>query len=395
MKSKLNICIISQEFPPYNNWGGIASYYDDFSNMCAQLGHRVTVISRQIAGVPVFVLLDNGVGVWRVGWASIRKYFIGRTIDKIFHAKAVYKKVRELDAYRPFDVIEATEVGLDCLSLLKDDAFAKRIVVQCHGSNRIGSISEGIFSLAHKMDFALSYRIEKDSLERVSRIIVPSEATRLDLLNNEIKPEKMKVIYEGIDTDRFVPGSTFKLSYPLRVGFIGRFEKIKGIDFIWKVIEKISPEDGIRFDLKGEIHWSLRKETKRNLDRFASLVAYHPRGKREEVKNLYQKVQILLQPSRFENFGLVYAEGMASGLVVFAGRNGSGPEIVKDKKTGFLIDPDQEGEVDRVVSILKEFAANPSALTNLGHRARKDAVERFSLSNHVEKKIRYYKEIAK
>ncbi len=394
MKNKLNICIISQEFPPYNNWGGIASYYDDFSNICAQLGHKITVISRTTAGVPVFELLDNGVGVWRIGSANLRKYFVGRTIDKIFHARAVYRKVRELDSLRPFDVIEATEVGLDCITLQRDDTFAKRIVIQCHGSNRIGSVSEGMFALVHQMDFALSYRCEKSSLKRVSRIIVPSEATRLDLLNSGIEPEKMEVIYEGIDTNRFVPRSTLQPTYPLRVGFVGRFEKIKGIDFIWRVMEKLSPEDGIRFHLKGEIHWSMRRECERNLERFSGLVTYHPQGKREEVKDLYQSVNILLQPSRFENFGLVYAEGMASGLVVFAGRNGSGSEIVKDKITGFLIDPDQESEVDRVVLMLKKFAANPSTLTRLGHRAREDAIERFSLINCVKKKIEYFKEMA-
>ena len=39
--------------------------------------------------------------------------------------------------------------------------------------------------------------------------------------------------------------------------------------------------------------------------------------------------------SKFENFGLAYAEAIATGLLVLAGVGGSAPEVVQDGITGF------------------------------------------------------------
>ena len=393
MEKSLNICIISQEFPPYTNWGGIAIYNSELTNIYTQLGHETTVISRASAGAPKFEQLANDVKVWRIGTSIRRKYFLGRTIDRILHAKDVYKKVKELDNIKPFDVIETTEAGLEGEILLRDSFFRGRMVIQCNGSNALGVVPGGILSLMHRLDWTWSFRREQASLRRVPRIIVTSEATRKFLLKQGIANGKIKLIYQGIDTNRFRPRSKPLPISPLEVGFVGRLEKRKGIDFIWKVMERIGPDAEIRFHFKGTIHPSIKKETEEKLSRFSKFAIYHPPGAHDEMQEFYQSLHVLLQPSRFENFGLVYVEGMACGLVVFAGTQGGGSEIVKDNITGFLIDPD--GEVDFVVSKLKEIVANHIAFEVMGRKAREDIIKRFSLEACANKKTAYYRELCK
>lgn len=389
MEKSLNICIISQEFPPYTNWGGIAIYNSELTNIYSQLGHEITVISRASEGAPEFEKLANGVNVWRIGTTIRRKYFIGRTIDRLLHAKDVYKKVKELDHIKAFDVIETTEAGLEGEILLRDSVFRGRMVIQCNGSNALGVVPGGILSIMHRLDWTWSFRREQASLRRVPRIIVTSEATRKFLLKQMIANCKIKLIYQGIDTNRFRPRSKPLPISPLKVGFVGRLEKRKGIDFIWKVMERIGPDADIRFHFKGAIHPSIKKETEGKLNRFSKFTIYHPPGAHDEMQKFYQSLHVLLQPSRFENFGLVYAEGMACGLVVFAGRKGGGSEIVEDKVTGFLIDPDEE--VDFVVSKLEEIAANHIAFEVMGCKAREDIIKRFSLQACANQKIAYYR----
>jgi glycosyltransferase involved in cell wall biosynthesis len=390
--SALNICIISQEFPPYTNWGGIAVYNSELADAYSALGHRVTVVSRMEKGAPEFEKLASGVEVWRIGHALKRKYFVGRTIDRILHARDVFKKIRALDSLTRFDIIETTEAGLEGEKLLRDESFSKRMVIQCNGSNALGVVPKGLFSGLHRLDWKWSFRREQKTLNVVRRIIVTTEATRQFLLKQGVDSGKIQTIYQGIDVKRFAPSLKMPAYSTLEVGFAGRLEDRKGIDFIWKVIEKIGPDAGIRFHFKGVIHPSTKKDVEEKLKQFSSFVVYHKAGMPHEMQNYYQSLHVLLQPSRFENFGLVYAEGMSCGLIVFAGIQGGGSEIVKNGMTGFLVDPD--GEADFVVAKLKEIAVNPSAFEEMRRHAREDVINRFSLQSCARQKITYYHEYA-
>ena len=49
---------------------------------------------------------------------------------------------------------------------------------------------------------------------------------------------------------------------------------------------------------------------------------------------------MLVVPSSYEGFGIVYLEAMAFGLAVIAGAAGATDEIVLHESTGFLVPPD-------------------------------------------------------
>jgi glycosyltransferase involved in cell wall biosynthesis len=58
-----------------------------------------------------------------------------------------------------------------------------------------------------------------------------------------------------------------------------------------------------------------------------------------QLTKYYQKAAALLVPIRWEEpFGLTMAEAMACGTPVIAFRRGSVPEVVKDGKTGFIVE---------------------------------------------------------
>ena len=53
----------------------------------------------------------------------------------------------------------------------------------------------------------------------------------------------------------------------------------------------------------------------------------------------YAKCQLLVVPSSYEGFGIVYLEAMSFGLPVIANTAGATDEIVRHESTGFLVQP--------------------------------------------------------
>lgn len=68
-------------------------------------------------------------------------------------------------------------------------------------------------------------------------------------------------------------------------------------------------------------------------------IIFHQEITPELKSELYRKAKCFLFPIRWqEPFGMVMCEAMASGTPVVAFREGSVPEVMKDKETGYIVD---------------------------------------------------------
>lgn len=383
----LRICLLTQEFPPYTSWGGIAVHYAGLAAGFAALGHHVTVISRASAGAPARED-RGGVAVLRAGVPIGRKRVTGRTLDRILHARAIWRAVAPLDRAGPFDIFETGEAGLEGEQLARRPDFRRRLVIQCHGTNASGEAPPGLLAPLHRADWSWSASRERAVLRRVPAIIVSSEATRAVLEEQGVPTSRTIFIPQGIDLDRFSPEGRRPRSGPVRVGFVGRLERRKGIDFIWKVIERLAASGRFEFHLKGALHPATRRESEARLARYAAVVRHHPPGGHDQMPEFYRGIDVLLQPSRFESFGLAYAEAMACGVLVLAGQGGAGREVVRDGITGFLLDPD--GPIDAAVNVLGRLADAGAPFEGMRAAARRDVAHRFALAACVDRKIALY-----
>jgi glycosyltransferase involved in cell wall biosynthesis len=317
---------------------------------------------------------------------------MGRTLDRVLHARAVAAKVRELEVESPFHVLEAPEAGLDGEVLATDLDFVERLIISCHGSNVRGQTVGGVFAPVHRLDWWWSTKREQKALGRVHTIIANSEATKQEVLGHNLKVAEIDIVHLGIDTDRFHPGDV-RYNEHLEVGFVGRLQEAKGIEFVWRVMEELGPDAGIHFNLVGAIHPSTRRETLKRLKQFRQFAKYHPPVRSGDMPHFYRTLDVLLAPSRFESFGLVYAEAMATGLLVFAGKGGAGPELVSDGQSGFLVDPDES--VDAVVERLRVLASDRSAFAEVRRNGRESVGRRFTLEQWAEAKMAVYDRVSR
>lgn len=79
--------------------------------------------------------------------------------------------------------------------------------------------------------------------------------------------------------------------------------------------------------------------------------------------------------SRAETYGTVTIEAMASGLPIIATNTGGTPEILKNGELGLLYPP---GDIEAFSKNVIDLLDNPTKMIELGERAKKEALERYS-----------------
>jgi glycosyltransferase involved in cell wall biosynthesis len=139
-------------------------------------------------------------------------------------------------------------------------------------------------------------------------------------------------IYHGVDTKLF-PFSPHPKDYFL---FIGRITKEKGVHLAIKAAKAAR----IPLIIAGKAHpiddyW--HKEVQKYID--GNMIKYVGEANLKNKIELYKNAKAILFPTQYEEaFGLVMIEAMACGTPVIGWKKGSVPEVVSDKKTGFVVD---------------------------------------------------------
>jgi glycosyltransferase involved in cell wall biosynthesis len=75
---------------------------------------------------------------------------------------------------------------------------------------------------------------------------------------------------------------------------------------------------------------------------------------REPLADKLKQAHVLVVPSSYEGFGIVYLEGMCFGLPAIGTAAGAANEIISDGVDGFLIEPENAGELADKLKLLHE-----------------------------------------
>jgi glycosyltransferase involved in cell wall biosynthesis len=151
-----------------------------------------------------------------------------------------------------------------------------------------------------------------------------------------------------IKDKKFIRNDVFKLLY------VGRFDQLKGINFLIDSLSKLSLEnyklDIIGFDTnenKDKLLKLINNSDKKEKINFIGQVKYG-----EELFSYYDKADILILPSLQETQGKTHLEAMARGVSVIATNVGGIPNIVKHNITGILVKPSSSIEIKNAIEVL-------------------------------------------
>jgi len=218
----------------------------------------------------------------------------------------------------------------------------------------------------------------------------------------EIQKELNALLFENIND----PETIGKLEHPERTPIftMGRLDKIKNITALVKwfgenqkineqanlilIAGKINADDSTDIEEKAQInamHYLIEKYKLHNKIRWIGKLLRKDKSG-EVYRVVADRKGIFVQCGLFEGFGLTVIESMRSGLPTFATLYGGPLEIIQDKKSGFLIDPIEEKESQKIIlSFLEQCKKNPNYWKEISENGIKRVDTTYNWELHASK----------
>lgn len=246
-----------------------------------------------------------------------------------------------------------------------------------HGTQYIHLRSIRHGNLMERLYFCLP---EKTASKYCDLAVACSQRVKSELIRfYRMAPEKIRVIHNGVDTQRFKPMNKDEAREKLGLEkdktyglWVGKQTLGKGLDIAIRACKRANYEllvCGIR-----------GKDT--NLVHFLGKIPHFM------MPYIYNAANFLLHPSRYEGHPIVCLEALACGLPIIVSYS-SNVEIITEGVEGFIISDLDEQEYARKIRLL---VSDPVLLRRMSENARKTA-EDFCWENQAQKYIALYEEL--
>jgi glycosyltransferase involved in cell wall biosynthesis len=394
----MRIVMLSREHPATGYYGGIGTYTQQMSQGMAALGHDVSVITQSPNSSQPFE--ENGVRIYPVAERGhsplpFGNRYLGSSVKAWNFARSAGQKLNQLHLENPVDILEIPEYqgwGLSAAILAKRYQIPVLSRLHAH-SQLVRRLNNG----QKNLDLNILTYSEKLSLNLADRILANSNALKETLKKDLNIAKDIGVLGLGVDTQKFKPGTSTLLrdrlglsEESLIVLYIGRLETRKGILDLVEAWKNISQERAdVHLVLAGadtpyqpQQMMSAHIEAL-NLPRVHLLgpIPYHA------VPDYYQGADLVVAPSPYEPFGLIYLESMACGVATIGCAAAGALEIIQDGLDGALVSPNNPQQLeDKILELLNK----PDLRHYLASNARKSVYRRFRLELVALKTIEAY-----
>lgn len=185
---------------------------------------------------------------------------------------------------------------------------------------------------------------QRRAAQKATRVIAVSERTRTDIIERYgVAPEKIRVVHNGVDHERFYPREVDVEAIARRFGVPSPFVLCVGSLMPWRNATRLlraTARTGMGLLFVGRDIWGtdrtqrIAAENGWNWARFTGYIDD------AELPDLYAAARVFAYPSLYEGFGIPPVEALATGTPVVASTAGSLPEVLAD--AALLVDPYDE-----------------------------------------------------
>lgn len=264
--------------------------------------------------------------------------------------------------------------------------------------------------------YAMSSWMERTAILDADAIIAVSGGTKADILRAypEVKPERVHVIYNGIDLDEYRQtaetaaltryGVDPKIPYVL---FVGRITRQKGVTHLVDAIRYLPPGTQVVLCAGApdtpELAAEMRAKVEQTQRDHPHIVWIEKMVTKQETIQLYSHARLFCCPSVYEPFGIINLEAMACRAPVVASATGGIKEVVVDGQTGYLVpfeqDPvtsfpiDPEKFARDLGTCIRQLLENPETCRRFGDAGRRRAEETFSWTAVAHQTIALYEQL--
>ncbi|MGH2892532.1 MAG: glycogen synthase, partial [Solirubrobacteraceae bacterium] len=364
------------------------------------------------------------------GGAGVHVEYLARElasrVDLTVHCWGADRDDPAVRAHRPWDALAGSEPHLAALQAISIDLLMAAgveaaEVVHSHTwyaqfGGHLAKLTYGIPHVAtvHSLEplrpwkaeqlgggYALSSFCERVGLEGADAVIAVSAGSKRDILAcyPAIDPERVQVVYNGIDTAEYTPDpGTDVLN---RVGvdpdrpsvvFIGRITRQKGVPHLLRAALDFDPRAQLVLCAGApdtpEIGAAVAAGVKRLQESRDGIFWIDQMLPKADVIQLLSHATVFACPSIYEPLGIVNLEAMACEAAVVASATGGIVEVVDDGATGFLVPLEQApGEIDPIdpEGFARAFAerintliADPGLAAKMGKAGRQRVMRHFA-----------------
>jgi len=142
--------------------------------------------------------------------------------------------------------------------------------------------------------------------------------------------EDVRVIPNGVDINRFsrttLPVDYLSEKEPVRLLYVGRLDRIKGVDLLIEALLELQTDRQYRLDVVGT--GALESEHRSLCEEYGltDVVTFH--GWQEDIEPYYERADIFVLPSRSEGQPTVVLEAQAAGVPVVSTDVGCVDELI-------------------------------------------------------------------
>ena len=264
--------------------------------------------------------------------------------------------------------------------------------------------------------YAMSSWMERTAILDADAVIAVSQGTKADILRAypEIDPERIRVIYNGIDLNQYQKTSetTALREYGVDptqpyVLFVGRITRQKGVTHLVDAIPHLPRNTQVVLCAGApdtpEIAAEMREKIEHVRGVNPRVVWIEKMLSKPEAIQLYSNCSVFCCPSVYEPFGIINLEAMACKAPVVASATGGILEVVVDGVTGYLAPFEQDPVTSfpthpenfsrDLAQRVSELLADPEKARVFGEAGRRRVEEKFSWTAIADQTIALYREL--
>lgn len=240
----------------------------------------------------------------------------------------------------------------------------------------------------------LTYQLYAPALARYDRVIVFSEIQRELLIRLGVPGDRLRVIPNGVDVDRYCPGpATFKEERGIDRLFVyqGRIAPEKNVEALLKAWKAANLPPTCRLLIVGD------GPLKASLELFygaedQGITWWGFEAQEDRRIEILQSADVFILPSFVEGLSLSLLEAMACGVACLATDAGADGEVL-EHGAGIVLNPQRC--VAQLQTLLPLFSDHPEMAVILGQKARNRTLDRYSLSKNITLLEDLYRELGR
>lgn len=325
-------------------------------------GFDVEIITTDPSGLLKEKDTVNGISVRRFkSWAPNDSYFFSSSLKDYLVRNSSRYDVVHAHGYHGFPSLYAAQAKIDNKLI-----FTPRY----HGGGH--TLLRNLLHIPYKY-------IGKKTFLKADRIICLSKyEQRLVLSKFRVNPEKVEVIPNGVNLSEFKQRERPRHSGN-RILCVSRLEKYKGIEWIIKCMPRLDDETTLTIVGEGHYRKNLLKLVTES--KLQDRILFLPQLQREELLKQYANADVFVLLSRFEAFGNVIAEALASGTRCIVATTSALSEWVDNENCFGISYPISLDDLTSLVyEVIRKHSERPAVVNLLDWDAVVDRIERIYAS---------------